>query len=514
MRLLWVLAFLLMNISIGHSQSREATICYFSFNNPKEFHYAKDLADRLNKQTGHNIKVIEYLPQGENPETAFERMVQQNAKCDGLVISGHHYGAWEGARADGTLNIDFLEKVSCDPRYKNWFKQIKALHLQGCRTLGVGVIAPNEVGQAENTPDFHTSRVNRVREADSIELGVMEMNHEFTNTLSQDNPLAARYLRVFPRATTFGWTKSAPGENSQSELSLLYHIAHMANVNDYLGRDVMVDPIKQLTDRDAIELSMAWLDMVQKPDWDHCENTAIAAWKNHGTPIRNKGYGYSNPDLNAYPSFESTNDPDMVRAKELGCKLKFPRNHAERIETLKEILKDRKLIAANFSAITEMVQDPQYLTSSQRTQVLSMLKENNLLQSYVGDKSTSPQTGLFAKIDYYSFYKKVFEKSSADIERIITDQSLEVLLKPYPSYDGRNPSVEVLDLRDFKATLTSSLAKNHFLSEEFMQRLHRAGTPMAKEMFVVLYNKLMVASTQAPHLRPMVEKLKPIRDSL
>src|SRR5690606_19293280 len=157
---------------------------------------------------------------------------------------------------------DFLEKLSCDPRYKNWFKQIKSLHLQGCRTLGVGIIAPEEVGRPENTADFHTSRVNRVREADSIEQGVMEMNHEFTNTLSQDNPLAARYLRVFPRATTFGWTRSAPGENSKSELSLLYHIAHMANVNDYLGRDVFVDPLKELSNRDAIELSSAFLDML------------------------------------------------------------------------------------------------------------------------------------------------------------------------------------------------------------------------------------------------------------
>lgn len=435
------------------------------------------LAQSLNQKTGQNITVKEYMSDDADPEVAFQKMVDANANCDGLVISGHHTGAFGGKRADGTLKIDFLEKISCDPKRKDWFKKIKALWLQGCRTLGVGVIAPEEVGDEQFSADFHTSRVNLVRDEDSLEQAFSEMNHEFTNTLSQDNPLSARYLRVFPRATVFGWTRSAPGEGSHSEKSLLYHIAHMANVNDYLGRDVMIDPYKNLTDKDALELVDSVLDILQKPDWNHCEATSIKAWKNHGTPIKNKGYGFNNPDLNALKSFESTNDPTMVKAKELGCKLKFPKNQAERLQVLNEILADRKLIAANFSSIIELSSDPQ---------AVEVMRHNALLQSFAGDKSMSKQSGLFAKIDYYTFYKKVFGKRSSDIESLIKTESYKVLLEPYPADPE---SVSFLDSRDYKATLTSAIAKNNFADQEFMKRLANNGTKMGMDMFKAIYYK-------------------------
>jgi hypothetical protein len=475
MRLLLVLLAFLISTQLL-AETRSATICYFSLNNPKEYRDMNKLAQELNKKTGQNITVKEYMTNNADPEIAFQKMVDSNANCDGLVISGHHTGAFGGERADGTLKIDFLEKISCDPKRKNWFKKVKALWLQGCRTLGVGVIAPEEVGDEQFSADFHTSRVNLVREDDSLEQAFSEMNHEFTNTLSQDNPLSARYLRVFPRATVFGWTRSAPGEKSHSERSLLYHIAHMANINDYLGRDVMIDPYKDFSDKDAIELADSVLDILQKPDWNHCEATSIKAWKNHGTLIKNKGYGFNNPDLNAYKSFESTNDSTMVKAKELGCKLKFPKNQAERIQVLQDILTDRKLIAANFSSIIELSSDPQ---------AVSVMKHSSLLQAFVGDKSLSKQSGLFAKIDYYTFYKKVFAKKSIDIENTIKSQSYRVLLEAYPSDQESN---SFLDLRDMKATLTSSIAKNNFADKEFILKLINSGS-MGKKMAEVIYNK-------------------------
>lgn len=472
--LLVFLAFLISNQLLA--ETRSATICYFSLNNPKEYRDMNKLAQELNNKTGQKITVKEYMTENSDPEVAFQKMVNSQANCDGLVISGHHTGAFGGKRADGTLKIDFLEKISCDPKHKEWFKKVKALWLQGCRTLGVGVIAPEEVGNEQFSADFHTSRVNLVREDDGLEQAFDEMNHEFTNTLSQDNPLSARYLRVFPRATVFGWTRSAPGEESHSERSLLYHIAHMANINDYLGRDVMIDPYKDFSSKDAIELVDSALDMLQKPDWNHCEATSIKAWKNHGTPIKNKGYGYNNPDLNALKSFESTNDPTMVKAKELGCKLKFPKNQAERIQVLQDILTDRKLIAANFSSIIELSSNPQ---------AVEVMKHSALLQSFVGDKSMSKQSGLFAKIDYYTFYKNVFSQKSPDIESSIKSESYKVLLETYPP----NPeSVAFLDLRDYKATLTSAIAKNNFADKEFMIKLSKSG-PMGRSMLKVIYNK-------------------------
>ena len=66
---------------------------------------------------------------------------------------------------------------------------------------------------------------------DGLEQSFADLSFEFSTTLDQDNPLASRYLRVFPEANVFGWTKSSPGEKSGSERSLLYHMAHMARIS-------------------------------------------------------------------------------------------------------------------------------------------------------------------------------------------------------------------------------------------------------------------------------------------
>ena len=460
--------FILLFSTISYAKDRATTVCYFSLNNEKEFESMGKFADQLNKKTGTKISVKEFMTYDTDPSKEFEKMVASGTKCDGLIISGHHTGAFGGKRAQNSLKVEFLEKISCDPKYKEWFKNVKALWLQGCRTLGVGTIAPQEVENENFSPDFHTRRVNRVLQEDHLEQGFEDLNMEFTNTLSQDNPLSERYLRTFPKATVFGWTRTAPGERSKSELSLLYHIAHMANVNNYLSRDVMVNPVNELSNQSAMELANATLDILQKNDRDRCEETAITAWKNHGTPIKNKGYGFNNPDLNAHKSFEATNDPLMIKAKELGCKLKFPKDDAERVDTLKQILSEKKLIAANFNSLVELLQDPDYLDAKQKTEIVSLIYESEQLQSFMGDKIHSKQVGLLAKIDYYSFYKNAFGKSSPDIEKIIDENAMKILKMREPK-DVH--SAEYYDVVDLKYTLAISLGKNNYPDKSFIHKL-------------------------------------------
>lgn len=517
MRVLLVFAALLISSS-GFAQSRSARICYFSLNNEKEFVETQKLAQKLNQATGSNITVKEFMPKGGNPNEAFRKMVASGEKCDGLVISGHHYGAWEGNRANGKLKLDFIEKLSCDPRYKEWFKNINSLHLQGCRTLGVGEIVSDDPAYSA---DANTARVNRHVLEDNtredVEAGVQELNHEFTNTLDQENPLSSRYLRTFPRATTFGWTKSAPGEESKSELSLLYHIAHMADVNNYHHRGIIVDPLKNLSNTDAAELANAALDMLQKPDWDDCEVKSITAWKRHGTLIKNKGLGYNNPDLNAYKSYESTNTPQMVRLKEIGCKLKNAKNQSDRMAAVREIIKDRASIAANFNSLVEMASS-RSMSSQEKNQIIDLMGSSDALRSFVGDKFNTKNNalvGMFAKLDYYSFYKKVFKQKSPDAERLITQETFKVLLKPYPNKS--ETSAEYLDLRDFKSTLTSALAKNGFVDDKFMNQLLNNSSPMAQKMYKEIYNKMYAASVRDPSLyemKQLVQRLKPTADTI
>ena len=153
-------------------------------------------------------------------------MVESGVVCDGLVISGHHTGSFGGKRAKGSLSIDLMEELSCNPKYKALFNNVKGLWLQGCRTLGVSKI------ETTDTADFHTQRVGAVLDEDHLTQSFSDLNIEFSATLDQDNPLSSRYLRVFPRATTFGWTKTAPGSKSRSQYSVPFHIAHMARLND------------------------------------------------------------------------------------------------------------------------------------------------------------------------------------------------------------------------------------------------------------------------------------------
>ncbi|MES2769082.1 MAG: hypothetical protein V4596_08045 [Bdellovibrionota bacterium] len=488
MRFLLVLMTFLISLK-AFAEKREGTVCYFSLNNRKEKEYMKTFADKINQQIGSDIKVLEYMPDGDDPEAAFEKMVQQNAKCDGLVISGHHYGEWEGASAEGALRINFLEKMSCNPKYAHWFKNLNSFHLQGCRTAGTGKIE-------SNNPNDHTSRINSLAAVDSIEEdGTENLNYGFTNILSQSNPLSARYLKIFPRATMFGWIDSAPGVLKKSETSLLYHIVHMAKINN--PSLTYTDPTKEISRENAVEYATAILNMIQKPDWDNCENVSIAGWEKHA------------PLAKGLKSFESSarKNPLLYKARELGCRLKFPKDPAERIQVLKKILSDKKLVAENFNALSELMQGPYAREAS------ALMKNSDQLKSFLGDEINTPRVGLFVKIDYYTTYKKLFGTSIA-AENIITNESIKKLTEPYVKYEGEAPT-SVRDLADFKRTLTSSLAKNAFVTESFMMKLYGYQTKDSNQMFKVLYDKMRSsANPRQSELAPLVAKLKPLADSI
>ena len=158
-------------------------ICYFSLNNEKEFTETKKFAAKLNKFSPRKIIVTEYQNPDNNLETnkSFQAMIDGGAVCDGLVISGHHSGSFGGKRAKGQLELDFMENLACDPKYKAWFERINALWLQGCRTLGIGAIASEEDDDDDETSaDFHTQRVGNVLEEDHLTQGFAELNRPVT----------------------------------------------------------------------------------------------------------------------------------------------------------------------------------------------------------------------------------------------------------------------------------------------------------------------------------------------
>ena len=438
-------------------------ICYFSLNNEKEVTEMQKFTQRIKKHTHCSISVKEYLTEGDNPEESFKKMVDSGVHCDGLVISGHHTGAFGGKRSTGSLGIDFLEKLSCDPKYSKWFNQVNALWLQGCRTLGTGDIVTDE---EETSADYHTQRVGAVLAEDHLEQSIADLNMEFSATLDQDNPLSSRYLRAFPGATVFGWTKTAPGEKAGSQYSIPFHMAHiskMINNQDAFPSD---SPIKGTWTRDsAVQYLNSMMGVLNGEVSTQCKDVLVKAWKEHGK-VQNQAteYGFYNPDLNAYKSLQKTDSATLVRARFLDCLLKQSSGE-ELLKVLDEILKDPQLIRYTYNSILERLKNLK--TGDEVSQILKKLRASPVLKQFLSQKLTGKRLGILRKIDYLSFYEEVYEKSPKMRSQILDKASEAFENIPSNSYD------EI----DYKATLLQSLAKHAYLdNKQGMNLLNKAIT--------------------------------------
>ena len=452
-----------------------ADICYFSFNNEKEFIEAEKMAKQLNKFSSEEIRIWEYQTEGDRPENSFQKMLDSGQSCDALVLSGHHTGSFGGKRARGELGIDFLEKLSCDPRYKGFFDNIKGVWLQGCRTLGQS-IAGDSFDNEENHANFHRDRVGAVLAEDHLEQGFAQLEMEFSDTLDQENPLSSRYLRLFPRATVFGWTRTAPGEKAGSQYSLLWHLAHMGRLSDD-RKKYFEDPGKELTNEAALHYAKTMMLFFDRENLlgttcsQYYEKLAADAWLFHGQ-AKVDDYGnplplsYLNPDLQAYPSLDSTGNPLLKLAKEMDCLLKNPNISLEQlIYILDTILQDERLLGYNFNSLVEVVKKYREKGGDEWEQLLSYLKGSDLLSHFIGTKLTSPVTGILRKIDYYAFYRLlgIPQKYRENIEKAIWTAASKALTESVESQDYNR--------RDYMQTLLQSLIKHDILNTEQYEEL-------------------------------------------
>jgi hypothetical protein len=95
----------------GGAEAR--TLCFFSLNNSREFELTRSFLDQASRLGGNSIHVVElHDPERDaNPQTSFKQVLESKPGCDGLVISGHHTGSFGGNRAEGVLNISYLEQL-------------------------------------------------------------------------------------------------------------------------------------------------------------------------------------------------------------------------------------------------------------------------------------------------------------------------------------------------------------------------------------------------------------------
>lgn len=480
MKIIYIMSFYLGLVSFLFAKEG-AHICYFSLNNEKEFLEMGKFLGKLNKVSNTPISISEFQTLNSDPNKSFEKMIQSGAKCDGLVISGHHTGAFGGKLAEGSLNLDFMEKLSCNPKYKAFFENIKAVWLQGCRTLGQKIVSDEReaegggmTGEAEvnadncQSADCHRERVGAVLVEDNLTQSFAELEMEFSDTLDQDNPLSTRYLRIYPRAGLFGWTKSAPGVKWKSELSIPYHIAHISRLIDD-RKEFFEDPSSNFSDLTAAHYARAILGLLQggNPELAPCfaieEEIGVEAWLYHGRAKLIAGrplpFSFNNSDLLAFPSLSSTGNTMLKRAKELDCLLKKRLTNTQLNDVLDEVLSDEKLLGYNLNALHALDKKLAVENDLTRSKLYrEKLARSPNLERLLMRKLKSKETGTLRKIDYFAFYRNIGQQNFSEVEKIIKETAFNFLTEEIKESEiGR---------RDYFATLFISLLKNDVLQNE------------------------------------------------
>jgi hypothetical protein len=472
---LWIIAY-----SFGLTANAWASpyrICFFSMNEEREFTTAQKFMERLNRVSPVKVEVSEFLSQGAKPEEAFRKMVESGVRCDGLVISGHHTGAYGGHRAAGRLRMDFMESLSCNPKYADWFRQVNAAWLQGCRTLGVGEIAADD---DQYDADFHTNRVGQVLEEDGLEQNFSQLNMEFSNTLDQDNPLASRYLRLFPEARLFGWTRSAPGEKTGSWLSLLYHLAQTSREldpnNQFPSRNLRMN---DMSDREVANYAQGVLATLHRfqPEQRYCEGISVDGWLAHGNARNPNGrFFFDNSDLKALSSLASTGDRTLQEAQEIDCLLKNSsreKNERKLGEALDRLLANPNHLRYSFNTLVDMRNQLRRSNSPMARQILDRMKNHPEVISFLESKFRSRQVGILRKVDYYNFYRALTGRRDNVAENEIRQTGMKVLQQGLPSFnrEAENPARSRNLAAAHRAEVFQSLLKNNLLQPNSFQEL-------------------------------------------
>lgn len=467
----------------------EFNICYFSLNKSDEYEITKAFMNKLNANSAVKINVIEFQPDKKDvadkkdaiPNNAFKKMVESGQKCEGLVISGHHTGSYGGKRAHDKkrLEMDFMEQLSCNPKYADFFRNINAVWLEGCRTLGVGTIVPGQENNQRYDAAHHTTRVGAVLEEDQLGQSFAQLNNEFTATLDQDNPLSSRYLRLFPSAKLFGWTQTAPGEKANSQFSILFHIAHMSRIMDAQDQFPAQSPLSPTLTADSVAryvdgvlLALAKFGNEEKK----CEELTTSAWIAHGSKKRETDrYAFDNADLAALTPLNSSGNEALQTMKGLECQLKEAGRTANlgKLKAVLDVVSARpELLPYAFNSLVDVRNQALKLASAEKTQegkdkqmavaqaILEKMRTHPTVTPFLEAKIKSPQVGVLRKIDFYKFYNAMTGQDVPEVRAEIEARILDELKKPLP----RTSQTSRLLARSYRATLLQAGLKNKLLS--------------------------------------------------
>ena len=197
------------------ASSEKFELCYFDMSGVPDSKFLED-----NLRNSYGVKKdeaplhIHVTKKGENINESFKEwvsgMIKEDKKnCDGLVFSGYHTGGHFHQEKGDTrgdknkLNLTLVEKLSCDPKYKPWFENVKQIWLFGSFTITDETVKKEKLSQTGNR------LAAPVTDSDD-ELTMRRLNLSFAHAMDRGAPLSSRWMRSFPNTHIYGWSNEAP----------------------------------------------------------------------------------------------------------------------------------------------------------------------------------------------------------------------------------------------------------------------------------------------------------------
>ena len=412
--------------SVNNEDNTKNTFCFFSLNSPKEF-------ETLEEQYGDipGVEIREFYGvegSGKSVKERYKEMLKTQ-ECDQIIYSGHHPGYYTGDQAlkgknpDWKLDLDFMEDLSCEEGCADWFSNVKGVFLMGCQT----VKTEREL-QKGKTADSEHIRVSKDYDI-KTNYGHHLVNQAYSSTLSDNDMLSHRYLRMHPNSSLYGWGGKAPteikGSLHSSENSLPKFINWASN---------LVKRESNSTDPNSI---LDFISYMNNPA-PVCRDRVSTAWTKHWTE-NPKGRLATACYLEEDREFKE----NFIKYHKQGCDLRnaLKADDSSKIKgSIREILKEPESIKANFNRLMSLIISGEYINKPWYNDVIEQLKKDRNLRNTLVGELKSNKTGFVRKSDYLYFYKEMGWADSEDSIEEIRDVSTTFLNQLQSTFDEAEKS--------------------------------------------------------------------------
>ena len=494
MRLFLLLPLFLFPATVGEAaETRDLTVvqkprmCYFQLTsksrNNESGTEGKDLQQTFALQDTDEVLKIYFGDDSSTrrSSTAFKEMAESGETCSVLVISGHNTGDFHANNPDrGALQLKLIEELACDPKYQNWFSNVKALYLHGSRTVNDKYLEPiksgNKTGDITGDTEAVKDRLvgSHERPNSNSRDTIEDVSHSYAHTLDENNPLSSRYLRSFPQAHIFGFSEDAGLGEGDKDIT-----DHISQVLKALKEDEKI--------ADTVKNAENFAKALEKITADDCD-----------------GKNWTKGDKAFKPKTR-----DEENARRLGCILinnnqilnsdKFSDHEKTTAEeaihkALKEIVKDKTLSHRLMNNIFETFLSAKKRDGEAVASMKETLQEDPYFTEALKEKIKSPIFPSLKKVDYIKLLKELNPTDS------IVSESIGNIVDKVNTMGSGTTNEQVLSL-----LLADQLSQYELLSRAQIDVVRRAilpdrtGTKWQEDMKVRLLYRSYVAGGKAPN---------------